>query len=77
MDVNPGDRSSGCGGLLRPSGYDRHSKKGWMIRYVCTKCGALRTNRFVERDDAAPDEMDALLALTSPEPGAPARPVKS
>jgi DNA-directed RNA polymerase subunit RPC12/RpoP len=68
VDVNPGDRASSCGGFLRPVGYHRHGKKGWMIDYVCTRCGMKRVNRFLESDVAQPDGFDALLALT-PEQG--------
>jgi DNA-directed RNA polymerase subunit RPC12/RpoP len=70
VDVNPGDRAADCGGLLRPVGYDKHPKKGFMILYRCETCGSSRRNRFLESDRSNHFECDsfnALLALT-PEP---------
>ena len=64
VDENPGDRQSSCGGMLRPVGYEKHPKKGWMISYLCDHCGMSRTNRFLEADGVAPDSFDALLKLT-------------
>lgn len=64
VDINPGDRASGCGGMLRPVGVQRHAKKGWMITYCCNRCGAERVNRFVERDRVWPDRLETLLALS-------------
>lgn len=64
VDVNPGDRAANCGGLLKPVGYDSHSKKGYMILYVCEKCGEKRTTRFLESDKILPDSFETLLTLT-------------
>ena len=35
MDEKPGDRASRCGGLMRPVGIVRHSKKGLQIIHRC------------------------------------------
>jgi rubrerythrin len=38
VDMNPGDRAAGCGGMMRPT---NASKKGkdYIIEYICEKCG--------------------------------------
>ena len=35
VDVNPGDRSEECHGLLEPIGVDINRKKGYVIIYKC------------------------------------------
>lgn len=58
VDVVPGDRAAGCGGLLRPVGLDR--KDGhFAIVYRCERCGAERRNRVLD-DVAVPDRLSAL-----------------
>ncbi len=64
VDQNPGDRAADCGGMLKPMGYEARPKKGYMILYVCEKCGMKRTTRFLETDKILPDSVEALLALT-------------
>jgi hypothetical protein len=39
VDVNPGDRASSCGGLMRPVGV-YHNRKSFIIAYECEKCHA-------------------------------------
>lgn len=59
VDVVPGDRGAGCGGLLRPVGMER--KDGtWDLIYRCERCGAVRRNRVLD-DLELPDRLDALL----------------
>ena len=64
VDENPGDRSSGCQGKLKPVGYEYQSGKGYMILYECQVCFAKKRNKFLEQDSFFPDSLDALLALT-------------
>jgi DNA-directed RNA polymerase subunit RPC12/RpoP len=64
VDVNPGDRASGCRGLLKPVSYSSHPKKGWMIHYECQTCGMHRVNRFLESDSLEADSMESLLKLS-------------
>jgi len=56
-DNLPGDRASNCLGLLYPAGITYSGKKGYQIIHRCKKCGAEKVNR------AAPDDMDAVIAL--------------
>jgi hypothetical protein len=62
VDEVPGDRASGCGGLMRPVAVRAKPAKGPQLIHRCLRCGALRVNR-VAADTVAPDDLDALLAL--------------
>lgn len=64
VDVNPGDRASDCGGVLKPVGVENSGKKGWIIVHLCQKCGEVRRIRAALDDPAAPDDFDAIIALT-------------
>ena len=68
VDVNPGDRASNCGGLLEPKSYSANPKKGWMIHYLCRKCGMQRVNRFLENDAFESDSFQSLLRLSGESP---------
>lgn len=65
VDVNPGDRSSTCRGLLEPVAVERDAKKGLVVVHRCARCGEVRRNRAAPDDPAMPDDMDALVALSS------------
>jgi DNA-directed RNA polymerase subunit RPC12/RpoP len=58
LDINPGDRSSDCGGVLRPIGVV-NAKKGLQIEYKCEKCGN------VKRNIAAPDDDFDMICQVS------------
>ena len=60
VDINPGDRSEDCKGLLVPVGMEPNSKKGYMIIFKCQKCGMIRKNKAAEDDD-----MDLLIKLSA------------
>jgi uncharacterized Zn finger protein len=49
--VNPGDRQSDCGGILRPVGVEPHKNKGQQILHKCEKCGMIRRNIVADDDD--------------------------
>ena len=57
VDDVPGDRASGCFGLMKPVGFHNHSKKGWQIVHQCQKCEMRKVNR------AAPDDMGTLIGM--------------
>jgi RNHCP domain len=67
----PGDRASGCDGLMKPIAVERSAKKGWVIVHECGKCGLVRRNRAANDDSRQPDDFEALLRLA--EAGPPAR----
>ncbi len=58
VDEVPGDRASGCGGLLLPVTATLEAGV-WMIQYRCRACGAQRRNRALE--DLHPPDDPALL----------------
>ena len=50
MDVNPGDRSADCGGMMKPVSFEQKSG-GWRILHKCEKCGHKKINRLSKDDD--------------------------
>lgn len=64
VDIFPGDRANPCRGLLKPIGYEQHSKKGLMIRFRCTSCHEETRNVALLDDPLCPDDYDGILALT-------------
>lgn len=59
VDINPGDRSSNCLGLLIPSDVEKH-KNTYKIIYRCNKCGEIKKNIM-----AKDDNFDKLLDIMS------------
>jgi len=59
LDVVPGDRAAGCGGLMRPEGLEILRGEA-ILRYRCARCGAARRCRAHPGDDAA-----ALAAVSA------------
>ena len=57
VDINPGDRASECGALMKPVALEIRGKD-WIIVHECSRCGFRRKNRAV-----AEDSRDALIAL--------------
>ena len=50
LDINPGDRSNTCHGLLEPIGIEKF-KNTYKIIYKCTKCGEKHKNIMANDDD--------------------------
>lgn len=61
VDVVPGDRAAGCGGLLDPYELERRGDD-LRIRYRCRRCGAVKVNRAL-LDGDPPDDWGALLRV--------------
>ncbi|MCF7847053.1 MAG: RNHCP domain-containing protein [Candidatus Gracilibacteria bacterium] len=53
VDISPGDRASGCGGILRPVSVETRSGEMVSIRFHCEKCGHTGKNKIAEDDDRA------------------------
>ncbi|MCL2071774.1 MAG: RNHCP domain-containing protein [Oscillospiraceae bacterium] len=52
LDNNPGDRQSGCGGLLRPVGFwQARGTPQFKIVHKCDKCGEVKRNIAASDDD--------------------------
>lgn len=59
LDIFPGDRESGCKGVLVPIGIELN-KKGTQIVYKCKKCGMKKKNIAAKDDDA-----DMIIKLSA------------
>ena len=58
VDINPGDRSEDCHGILKPVGIEKF-KNTYKIIYRCSKCGSFRKNIM-----ANDDNMDEIIRLS-------------
>ena len=50
VDINPGDRSNNCKGLLKPTGIEKF-KDSYKIIYECEKCKSIHKNIIAKDDD--------------------------
>lgn len=50
VDNNPGDRASGCGGMMKPSLLGVKNIK-CIIRHTCIKCGHRKNNKSSKSDN--------------------------
>ncbi len=58
----PGDRASGCGGLMQPVGLLQNRKgKGLQLRHRCSLCGHQSVNRVALH--TVQDDVEGLLAF--------------
>ena len=62
IDIMPGDRLNDCGGILEPFMTQPDKKKGWVINFLCMKCGAKVRNKAANDDDG-----NLLIKLTNPD----------
>jgi hypothetical protein len=62
VDDKPGDRQSGCGGIMDPVGVTYKSGKGYQIIHKCRKCGYTSKN-IVAEDTVSPDDQVLLTEL--------------
>lgn len=58
IDVNPGDRANTCLGKMFPIDIEIDSKKGYKIKYLCSKCGQFHNNK-----SAADDSFKTILSV--------------
>lgn len=59
LDINPGDRSNPCQGMLKPIGIEKY-KNTYKIIYKCLKCGELHKNIM-----ASDDDFDTIIKLSN------------
>jgi hypothetical protein len=62
VDVDPGDRAAGCGGLMRPARVDHRGGKGLVVVHACVVCGFTRPNRIAD-DPFQGDDIDTVIAV--------------
>ena len=65
VDINPGDRANPCQGTLVATGYELDSKKGIVLLFTCSKCGARTRNKANQNDPVCPDDYSKILALSA------------
>lgn len=73
LDVAPGDRASGCGGIMDAIGVEHSSRKGAMLVHRCRRCGVTRRNRSAS-DTREPDDLAVMIELVARTSIAPHRP---
>ena len=61
VDINPGDRSNTCKGLLKPIDIEKF-KDTYKIIYKCQKCGEIHKNIMANDDD-----FDLIIELSKKE----------
>ncbi len=61
VDINPGDRSADCDGMMKPIGVEIKGGK-YTILHKCEKCGFERKNKVNEGDS-----FDTLAKITPQE----------
>lgn len=62
VDINPGDRLSGCGGVMDAVGVVYKSGKGFQLIHRCRKCG-YESRNIVAEDTASPDVRELVIEL--------------
>ena len=62
LDIFPGDRANGCGGVLAPVGVEasRGGNGGYRIVYRCRSCGEVKKNVA-----AADDDMERIIEISA------------
>jgi rubrerythrin len=59
VDVNPGDRSANCGGMMEPVSLEKKNGSFYIV-HECEKCGHVKNNKTVEGDN-----FDVLVKLSN------------
>lgn len=65
MDLTPGDRRSGCRGMMEPIAIWVRKDREWAVVHRCVKCGFIRTNRIAGDDSELRLFTMAARAMTS------------
>ena len=60
VDINPGDRSANCGGILKPIDIEKSKKDSLKIIYKCDRCGIIKKNKVADDDN-----FDLILEIMS------------
>ncbi len=59
VDINPGDRASECGGMMKPIAVEK-SGDDFIITHKCEKCGKIKRQHTCDADNT-----DAIIALSA------------
>lgn len=66
VDLRPGDRRSGCRGLMEPIAVWVKGGREWAIVHRCRRCGMIRSNRIAGDDNELLLMSMALRPLAEP-----------
>lgn len=66
VDVAPGDRASGCGGVMEPVAVWVRRGGEWALIHRCRRCGTLSSNRIAADDNPLKLMSIALRPLGQP-----------
>ena len=66
VDIEPGDRESGCGGVMDPVAVWVRKNGEWAIIHRCRRCGALSSNRVAADDNPMKLMSIAMRPLCQP-----------
>ena len=66
VDLTPGDRASGCGGVMDPVAVWVRRDGEWAVIHRCRRCGALHSNRTAADDNPLKLMSIALKPLCAP-----------
>ena len=63
VDTVPGDRKSGCCGIMRAVALAHRGKTGWQLVHRCERCGGHAANRIAQ-DTVQPDDVREIARLS-------------
>ena len=63
VDQVPGDRASGCGGMMACIDVQQNPRRKWMLVHRCVRCGTVRRNKAALDDAVQPDRFEVLLRI--------------
>lgn len=66
LDNTPGDRNSGCGGIMEPIGVWVRKGGEWAVIHRCRQCGHISSNRSAADDNPIKLMSIALKPLAEP-----------
>ena len=66
LDVEPGDRSANCGGLMDPVAVWVRKSGEWAVVHRCRRCGALSSNRVAADHNPMKLMSIAMKPLSAP-----------
>ena len=67
VDVNPGGRAAGCGGIMCPVKAEPDARRGYIITHRCERCGHESRCRSAHEAQVQPDDIELLISLTRAE----------
>ena len=66
LDIEPGDRASGCGGIMEPVAVWVRRNGEWAVIHRCRRCGQLSSNRIAADDNPMKLMSIAMMPVARP-----------